>query len=350
MGKTLTSCIAIILFAVFVFAAQSKAEVSGSLDPDQAREALKGEPPSITPSDVRRGGLLLGKGQFALDLGLSYAHFSENQIFVDGFALLPVLVIGEITVEKIQRDIFIISPTGKVGLTDRIQLEVTIPYRYQRESFFRPDVAVGKEEEENFDDGKGDIYATALFHLMNEGASMPNVLAGLTFKSRTGDSVFEIDPAKGEMPMGTGFYSFKGTLSFIKSADPAVVFLNLGYTHSLPRENSLFVATQDETTKEIVYVPQTLEISPGDTWELGFGAAYALSYKLAVNMQFQQSLTLKTKKNGEEIAGSLINAASIRLGGVWAWSDKVTIDLSTNFGLTNDAPDNILELRLGFKM
>ncbi|HBG46623.1 MAG TPA: hypothetical protein DDW94_06480 [Deltaproteobacteria bacterium] len=351
MKKALWVCFSVTLFLFFIFTADSKADEAvqqAPTDPDQAKEALKGEHHTPVSTDARRGGLLLPQGKFALDLGLSYAHFSESQIYVDGFALLPVLVIGEVTVEKIKRDIFIISPTGKVGITDRVQLELTVPYRYQRESFFRPDVAVGEDEVINYDQGKGDIYGTVLVHALQETATMPHLLAGLTFKSRTGQSVFEIDPTKGEMPMGTGFNSLKGTLSFIKSSDPAVVFLNLGYTHSFPRKNTLFVAEQDPDTQEIVYVSRQLKLSPGDAYEFGFGAAYALSYRLSVNMQYQHSLTLETQKDGERIAGSLINASSIRLGGNWAWSDKLSIDLSTTFGLTSDAPDDVLELRLSF--
>jgi hypothetical protein len=315
----------------------------------EVKEILQKEPERPLPSDVRRGGLLLKKGQFGLDLSTTYAHFSENQIFIEGFALLPVLVIGEITVEKIKQDILIGSVTAKYGLSDRVQLEATVPYRYHSESFFRPDVAIGKEEEKNDDHGIGDIYGSLLFHLLQERAVAPHILGSITFKSRTGKSIFDIDPGKGELPMGTGFYSLKAGLSFIKTADPAVVFFNLGYTHSFPRKDEIFLAQQDPTTKEITYTKATTKLTPGDAFEAGFGVAYALSYKLGLNTQYQHSITQKSKRDGHKIPGTLVNVGAIRFGGVWAWSDITSIDLSTTIGVTADAPDAVVELRLSYR-
>lgn len=313
----------------------------------EAKEALKKEPEKPMPSDIRRGGLLLKKGQVGIDLSATYAHFSENQIFIEGFALLPVLVIGEITVEKIKHDILIGSVTGKYGISDRVQAEVTVPYRYHSESFYRPDVT--NEEEKHDDNGIGDIYGSLFFHLLQERATTPHILGALTFKSQTGKSIFDIDPNKGELPMGTGFYSLKGGLSFIKTADPAIVFFNLGYTYTFPRKDDLYFAQQDPDTKEITYTKKNIKLKPGDAIEAGFGVAYALSYKLGLNTQYQHSIILKTKKDGRKIPGTLINAGSIRFGGVWAWSDTTTIDLSTTIGVTADAPDAVVELRLAYK-
>lgn len=312
----------------------------------EVKELLKKEPERPMPSDIRRGGLLLKKGEIGFDLSFAYAHLSENKIFIEGFALLPVLVIGEITVEEIKQDIFIGSITPRYGITDRIQLEVTVPYRLHYESYFRPGVTIGKQEESNTDYGLGDIQANLLLHLLHETATLPHILLGITFKTRTGKSVFEIDPQKGEIPLGTGYYAVRSILSFIKTADPAVVFLNIGYTYPFAREDNIWLAQQDPDTKEIYFVKQVIRLEPGKTFEGGFGVAYALSYKLALNMQYQQSITLSSERNSVRIPGSSINSGYLRLGGIWAWSDKTYLDLSTSIGVTTDAPDTVVELRI----
>ncbi len=317
---------------------------------ENAKKALEKKAPVRTRStDVRRGGFLLPKGQIELDTSLVYAHFSENQLIIDGFAILPVLVIGEINIEKIKQDILFASVTGKYGLTDRMQLEVTVPYRYHHQRFVRPGLSIGRPEDVNDSNGLGDISASLLYHILHEKAVRPHVVGGLTLKTNTGESIFDIDSQSGELPMGTGFYSLKGTLSFVKTADPAVVFWNIGYTHNFPRKDKIDIATQDPTTKEITYSKLEADMEPGDTYDVGFGVAYALSYKLALNTQYQHSITVKTKKDGRSLPGTFINSGAIRLGGVWAWSEKSSVDLSTTFGVTVDAPDTVIELRLAHR-
>jgi long-subunit fatty acid transport protein len=110
----------------------------------------------------------------------------------------------------------------------------------------------------------------------------------------------------------------------------------------------MFIA-QVNPDEEITYTKATTKLKQGDTYEAGFGVAYALSYKLGLNTQYQQSITFKTKKDGEKIPGTLLNVGSLRFGGVWAWSDKTSIDLSTTIGVTADAPDTVVELRLSYK-
>ena len=343
---------AILCMAVFVFIALPISPSSGATkeEIEKVKEALKREEPQrVMPSDVRRGGLLLKKGQVELDFTLTYAHFSENQIFIEGFALLPVLVIGEITVEKIKRDIFIGSVTGKVGITNRLQFEITLPYRYQYERYFRPNVSIANQEEVSDYGGMGDVYGSLLFHAIQETGTRPHVVVGLTYKSTSGDSIFDIDPRKGEVPLGTGFHSLKAVMSVIKTADPAVVFLNFGYTYNFSRKGNVYIASQDAVTKEIIYTRERSRFRPGDTFELGFGVAYALSYKFALNTQYQHSITLKTEKDDDEIEGTFLNVGYIKLGGVWAWSEHTSMELSTTFGVTADAPDVVVESRVSYR-
>ncbi|MEE9543711.1 MAG: transporter [Thermodesulfobacteriota bacterium] len=326
-------------------------EVTEAEKIEEAKKSLEEAAPTRTRlEEIKRGGLLLKKKIIEIDTTFTYAHFSENQLVIDGFAILPVLVIGEINVEKIKQDILILTETVRYGLTDRVQFEVSVPYRYHYQRFFRPDVSIGEEEVTNKSNGIGDVSGTLLYHLLNENAVSPHLVAGLTLKTATGASVFNTNPEEGELPMGTGFYSLRGSLSFVKTADPAVVFWNIGYTRNFLREGNVFVAIQDPDTKEISFTEINTKLEPGDTFEFGFGVAYALSYKLALNTQYQQSISLKTKRDGMDVAGTFFNSGAIRIGGAWAWSDESnyhlrSLDLSASFGVTVDAPDTVVELR-----
>ncbi len=57
-------------------------------------EPEKARPP--VPAQVERGGLLLAPGKSEVEYRLSLANFSSNTIFIDGIAILPVIVVGNI--------------------------------------------------------------------------------------------------------------------------------------------------------------------------------------------------------------------------------------------------------------
>ena len=77
-----------------------------------------------------RGGLLLPAGMLEVDDAASYFSLSSDHVTVNGFALFPILVVGDITSERLRRDILINSVTARVGLTKRAQLDFMVPYGF----------------------------------------------------------------------------------------------------------------------------------------------------------------------------------------------------------------------------
>lgn len=323
----------------------------------EAREALaeaeEVAPPA--PAQVGRGGLLVGVGKQEVDYRLSYAHFSRNAIFIEGVAILPVIVVGEISVERIKRDILIGAWAWRLGLRDDLQVELRVPYRYQHDRSAMPEATPPREITVD-DRGMGDISA-ALYYQLPGRPWGQDMIVGLDLKSRTGRDIFETTSVQmvedlpvvvqEGLPMGTGFWSLKAVVTGVRVKDPAVLFWNLGYTVSLPREG-LVVYRTDLESQEVF--PETVKVSPGDTLEFGAGIAYALNPELSLNAQIQQALTRSSGIRDEEgesgwVAGSALNVASLRLGAVWTTSPRSTADFSMTFGLTDDAPDYVIELR-----
>ncbi len=102
---------------------------------------------------IEKGGMLLAKGQLQIEPSFTTAHFSSHRINIQGFAILPVLIIGNITTETIKRDIFIEALSLKYGLWKNLQVEAKVPYKYQ---FDRVTDNVGAETTRS-DSGIGDI-------------------------------------------------------------------------------------------------------------------------------------------------------------------------------------------------
>ena len=55
---------------------------------------------------VQQSGVLLPKGKFDVEPSFTYSHTSLNFINVNGFSILPVLVIGDIQSLRVERDTF----------------------------------------------------------------------------------------------------------------------------------------------------------------------------------------------------------------------------------------------------
>lgn len=306
------------------------AEAEKALEPEE-------EPKRAAPIEIERGGILLAKGKAEIDLGLTYAHFSTNQIFIHGFAILPVLAIGEITVERIRRDIFIGSVGIRYGLFEDCQIELNVPWRYWSSRRSRPEETPAHEV--RFDgSGMGDIEGGVYYQFLKEREGVPNLIVGVTGKSRTGKDVFELENPNEELPTGTGFWSVKGTLTAVKTLDPVVVFGTMGFTYNIERDD-IYVKYRD----------RRIDLDPGNTYEYGFGFAYAISPKFSTNLQYQQAITLSSKVDGVTQVNTNLNVVVLKLGAVYSMSKRTSLDVSVSTGLTDDAPDVVIELRIPFR-
>ncbi|MCM8775674.1 MAG: transporter [Candidatus Omnitrophica bacterium] len=272
---------------------------------------------------IEEGGLLLPRGTLQVEPTFTAAHFSSNKINIEGFSILPVLVIGEISTESVKRDILIGSMPLRYGIWHNIQGEVKVPYRYE---FDRITSNLGDEKTKDVR-GLGDIEATLSAHVLRENGIIPDTIVSLGVKSPTGSN-----PYLNPIGLGTGHWGVRAGVVGVKTSDPAVVFGTLNYTWNLPETYSVFG-----------------EMDPGDSVGFGFGTAIALSYQTAINFQYEQSITSKLKRSGIPVNGSYLNSAALKAGFSWTHSEKAAIDFSLGMGLTTDAPDYIVELRFPYK-
>jgi len=294
------------------------------IDPDAAPE-FTGDPESLVKKEVtiqrtlfRTGGVLLPKGNWKIDSEFTYAHLSANNISIQGVTILPVLVIGEISSETVKRDIFIQTFTSHYGLTDNLQWDLRVPLRGQHERVTSSD---GSESSRS-KGGLGDIETGLFYQFMHEEGGKPDLIAGLTVKSDTGES-----PYGESIGVGTGHWATKAGLTWVKSADPAILFGNLGYTWNIPRD-----------------INDYGKVNPGDTISYGLGLAFSLNYQLSLNFGLEQHVTQKMEVDDNMVAGSFTNVANFKTGVSWLINRKIPLQITAGYGLTEDAPDFTLEV------
>ncbi len=314
----------------------------------EAEKALKAEEERrpISP-EVEREGLIPIKGRLQLELVETYAHLSSNQLFIEGFGILPILVVGQVEVQRIRRDTFITTLVGRYKLMEGLQVELRVPYQFTSIRISTPTGIMGRTEatpnveESSTSTGLGDVSGSLIYQLLKEGFRRPGLVVGLGFKGRTGRDVFQTEDPSSNPPTGSGFNSVSLSLSVTKTSDPAVLFGFVSYAYALSRKNVVYRPLNRE--------PTLIDFDPGDNFGLGMGIAYALNYKLTLTTQYQQSINFSTRINGNKLPNSSTNAISLRLGVVWRINDRMSIDLSVSPGLTLDAPDVRVELRLPYR-
>jgi len=319
----------------------------------KASEALKAseqekekEKAKETASEaVEKGGLISGK--FELSLTESYTHSSSNQLFIEGFGILPIVVVGDVSVETVRRDIFSTTLGVSYKLTDLTQVSFRVPYQYTIARASKATGINGKKAVTPNDErvaqasSLGDIGGGITYQLMAEGLNAPSLFAGLDFKARNGRDSFETSDPVARPPAGSGFYGIRGSLSASKSSAPAVVFGALSYGYNFPRKNIVYLGTSPPVMIK--------SYEPAANVSVSGGMSLSINYQLSLNFSFAQQFSYSSRLNGNVLPNSATNAITFRMGGIWRISDKTSVDLSMTAGLSPDAPDFTLALRLPWR-
>lgn len=322
------------LLAVLVVCALSW---PASLARAEEEEVRKPPPPAVP---IERGGSLIGVGRLVIEPAVTYSTYSREKVSISGFTIFEAILIGRINVGRIQRHIVTPSLTLRYGLKD-MELSTRIPYliRSDDESF------PAGETISHFDvtdSDLGDIELAGFYHLLSERRLRPDIVIGVTGKTDTGRgpyglkrvSIDESQPRLAEFPTGSGHWGVAGTVIFVKSSDPAVLFLNTTYFYNFERQVGV-VAGQDFG-----------RIKPGDSIEYQLGLVLGLNERLAVNFSLSQRITWDSEQNGRKLTDTGANAALAYFGLTYAFSRQLSIDIVTGLGMTDDAPDFTIGVRL----
>lgn len=289
-------------------------------DPSAINAGKKSKDKAIQETLQEKGGMLLGKGKLRLELGFATAHFSSNRINIQGFSILPVIVLGQISTETVKRDIFIQTTSLKYGIWNNLQAEAKVPFRYE---FDRVSDNLFSTEYTRDAGGIGDAEFMLSRQIAYERGAIPDLVLSIGTKTRTGRSSYT-----SPISLGTGHWAIKSALVAAKSSDPSVVFGSLSYIYNVARD-----------------IDGYGNVKPGDTIGYSLGSAISLSYQTAISFQFEHSVTAKSRNDNNPVNGSFLNSASLKFGFNWAASESFSTDISISHGLTTDAPDYVVEIR-----
>jgi len=288
---------------------------------------------------IVRGGLLLPSGTLEIDNTTSYFSASSDHVTVNGFALLPVLVVGDIASERVREDYLLPNFTARLGLPHKFQGDFTIPYGYE---LIRT-VDANNVQTTSSSFGLGDISAGLSRQLTSEHGKIPDMLANVRFKSTTGKDPYNLESS--QVALGTGFNSIQGNLTVAKSSDPVVFFGNLSYTANLKGDHT--VSANDPNNPAATMVGH---FNPGDAIGFQLGSILALNPEVSMTLGWDQRFTRSTSLNGVDIPASYLVEGTLRLGTSYVYAPGKTIDLSFGVGLTPDTPNLQFSVGVPFRM
>ena len=301
-------------------AAVPKPDEQGYNDEDRKARA------ALDRALIQRGGLLLPSGTLELETSASYYDASSDAISIEGFSILPVLVVGDIVSDRVRRQVALSNLTTRLGLPWNFQLDVRTPYGYEQ---VRTVTADNKETSQRAL-GLGDIQVSLSRQIAREHGAIPDLLANVSFKTKTGKDPFVL--GNNEIALGTGFYDIQGRITAVKSSDPMILFGSLSYAYNVPAGK--MVPDPRNAGQQIL-----AHFEPGDTSGFQLGAALAVNPEASLTFSWDQTFTRGTTVNGVRIPGSYLIGGTLRVGGSYVYAPGKIIDLSLGVGLTRDVPN-----------
>ncbi len=340
--------------------AGSAAAVEAADAPDAAvgtPPPADGRPPAVAPL-FEQPGVLTPRGKMVLEPSLQFGYSSSNRVVLVGYTIIPALLIGLVDVREVKRNTTTAALTGRYGLSNRVELEVKVPYVYRSDSTVSREIFTGTGVDRVFDTsgrGVGDAEVAVRYQLNDGGAERPYYVAGLRFKSRTGNDPFEVvtDCARRcvgpnatgtglplDLPTGSGFYALQPSLTWLLSSDPAILFGSISYLYNFKRSNVSRRVLDGE-------LEPLGEIAPGGVIGFNFGLGLALNERALISFGYDHSSIARTRQNGVPVAGSVrTQLGTLLMGFSYRINDKRTVNVAVGAGLTRDTPDVQLSLRL----
>ena len=262
--------------------------------------------------------------KLTLDWGISDTYHDRRQLQLSGFLALDAIFLGNINLGETKSHQVMADLDTRYGLTDRISVDVDVPYIYRHSNFIVGGAGGAantvSDASANSSD-IGDVNFGIYYQFLKETNNLPDVVGSLRIKAPTGSSPFGIKLAQVDanntnlvaptkLPTGTGFWNITAGLSLLKTYDPVVLFGSVSYTYNIARSFQDISSVIGQTE------PATVKI--GDVVQFGGGVALAFSDKDSASISYTMALEpeSQTKSPGgtySKVPGSETTAAALDL-------------------------------------
>jgi hypothetical protein len=329
---------------------QASAAISPAPPPSDGQSTPVGEaPPAPEPAAnlvavlPDNSGVLTLPGHWSVEPALTYSQSSSDRLVFEGVEIVTGIQIGVIQANKAVRDSDIGSLTVRYGLTPRAEIQVYAPYVYRNDTITtlqQRDAQISSSTHLS-DVGIGDVEVTGRYQLNNGGGGMPVFVANLRVKSDTGTNPYTVQRDKygvaTQLALGSGFWAFEPSVSILMVSDPVVMFANISWLRNIP-----------ENINQTIGGVLIGRVTPGDTGGGSLGFAFSINPQFSFSLGYRHSYLFgtTTELGGTNQRSTPLTVGSLLLGMSYRVSDTVSINPQFEFGVTADAPNVTLTLRM----
>lgn len=328
---------------------QTQTQTPGTTAP-VTRTEPETRPEISNASIASQGGVLTPKGVFSFEPTYQYQYASNNQILIEGLTIVPGITIGSTSVRQLVDRMHTVTLGGRLGVTDRFELELDVPYVYRADdTTLQPLTASGTVTQHSATGHDlGDVQFGGHYQINDGAGGWPYFVANLLVKSTTGKSPFDVpvDFNSGiptQLPTGTGFWAIQPSVTAIYPSDPVVFFGNLKYIYNVGETVTV------QPTANGFATPTSTNIKPGDGIGGAFGMGFGINDKASFSLAYEQTYLMSTTQNGASIPGSSYDIGDFDLGFSYQLSQRTSVNLGIQIGATKAAPDAAIILRVPIK-
>lgn len=291
-------------------------------------------------------GVLTPNGVLIVEPTLEFVRSSANRLVFRGIEVVPGLQLGVIDANDADRDSVVGSLVGRYGIGSRFEIEGRIPYVYRHDrvtTVAQRDESVTRTVDLETHD-IGDIEVSARYQINRGLPGRPIWVAGLRVKPPTGKSPFDIPydefGVATELATGSGFWGTEASINMLFPTDPAVIWAGLSYLYNAP----------DDINKIIGDV-RVGRVDPGDSiaFNVGFGLALNPRFSMSLGYNHHFILATETELNDTNQTSNSLQVGALQFGLSYRITERLSILNSYEFGVTSDAPDMRMTIRVPYR-
>lgn len=295
------------------------------------------------------GGVLTPKGQLLLDPSVEYDYWTQNQLNLNGFTIIPGITFGNIYISRVDQRFLTAALTARYGVTDNLEINLKIPvvgaFGSMTAQAAGPNAIPVHTSQTNGD--IGDIQLGASYQFNSGDNGWPVFVGNLMFKTATGQSPYDVPiyssastnqtasdqlllgvPKK--LPTGTGFYSLEPSLTVFYATAPGVLFGNLQFVQSFGSHFDIPNPGGGPAVHEY--------LKPGQAVAGTFGIGFALNDKASMTFSYQEEHVFASSAGGRQIAGSAYDFGTFNFGLGYAITPMTNLNIGVGIGVGPYAP------------
>ncbi len=291
------------------------------------------------------GGVLTPKGQLVIDPSLEYDYWTQNQLNLNGFTIIPGITFGNVFISRVDQRFLTAAVTARYGVTDRLEINLKLPVVGSFGSMTAQEAGTSAQpiQVSQSNGNIGDVQLGASYQFNSGQNGWPVFVGNLQFKTATGQSPYDVPIYNAvnttdtniigvpkRLPTGTGFYALEPSVTMYYATAPGVLFGNLEFIQNF--SNTFDIPNPSGAA------PTRNTLQPGQAVAATFGMGFALNDRASMTFSYQEEHVFASSENSNQIPGSTYDFGTFDFGIGYVISPRTNVNIGVGIGVGPYAP------------